>query len=298
MIITRQSLGDLTTGFKANFQSGFSGVAPMWDRIATRVPSSTASEKYPWLGQMPGMREWIGERQVKNLAQHGYSITNRKFELTIGVPADSIRDDQYGIFAPMMSEMGRSAAAHPDQLVFTALKDGFSALCYDGQSFFDTDHPVLGEDGVTESSVSNTGGGSGVPWFLLDTSRALKPLIFQERKKPEFVAKDRPDDDNVFDKDEFKYGTDSRCNVGYGFWQMAYGSKQTLDEASLQAAYTAMTSMKGDYGRPLGLRPNLLVVHPSLKFAADKLVTATTLANGADNIMKGLVQVMDSSWLA
>lgn len=297
MIINRQSLTTLNTGYKANFQRGFAGVAPMWEKIATRVPSATAAEEYGWLGAFPGMREWIGERQIKNLAQHGYTIKNRRFEATVSVPVTSINDDQHGIYAPMMEEMGRSAAEHPDTLVYGLLKDGFSVNCYDGQFFFDTDHPVIGADRV-ERSVSNFQAGALAPWFLLDTRRALKPLIFQERKKPQFVAKDDPADERVFMKDEFVYGTDNRCNAGFGFWQMAYGSKAELTEANLQAAYTAMTTLKGDEDRPLGILPNLLVVHPTLKFKADDLLKAQVKNGGASNIMQGLVESLSSPWLA
>lgn len=297
MIINRQSLTTLNTGFKASFQIGFDGVAPMWERIATRVPSSTATEEYAWLGAFPGMREWIGERQIKNLAQHGYSIKNRRFEMTVSVPKTSIEDDQFGVYSPMMQEMGRSAAEHPDTLVYGLLKNGFTTGCYDGQNFFDTDHPVIGADGV-ERSVSNVQAGSNPMWALLDTRRALKPLIFQERKKPQFVAKDDPADDRVFMRDDFVYGVDSRGNVGFGFWQMAYGSRAELTEANLQAAYTAMTTLKGDEDRPLGIQPNLLVVHPSLKFRADELLAAQNKANGASNIMKGLVDSIAPAWLA
>ncbi|MBN8533846.1 MAG: Mu-like prophage major head subunit gpT family protein [Rhizobiales bacterium] len=297
MIINRHSLSTLNTGFKGNFQIGFEGVVPMWNRVATLVPSATATEEYAWLGAFPGMREWIGERQIKNLAQHGYSIKNRRFESTVSVPKTAIEDDQFGVYAPMMQEMGRSAAEHPDTLVFGLLKNAFASQCYDGQFFFDTDHPVVGADGV-ERSVSNVQAGSGAPWFLLDTRRALKPLIFQERKKPQFVAKDDPTDDRVFMKDEYVYGTDSRCNVGLGFWQMAFGSKADLTEANLRAAYTAMTTLKGDEDRPLGMLPNLLVVHPSLKFTADELLKAQMKNGGASNIMQGLVDSLASPWLA
>lgn len=297
MIINRQSLTTLNTGYKANFQRGFAGVAPMWEKIATRVPSATAAEEYGWLGAFPGMREWIGERQIKNLAQHGYTIKNRRFEATVSVPVTAISDDQHGIYAPMMEEMGRSAADHPDTLVYGLLKDGFSINCYDGQFFFDTDHPVIGADRV-ERSVSNFQAGASAPWFLLDTRRALKPIIFQERKKPQFVAKDDPADDRVFMKDEYVYGTDSRGNVGFGFWQMAFGSKADLTEANLQAAYTAMTTLKGDEDRPLGILPNLLVVHPSLKFKADELLKAQLKNGGASNIMQGLFESLSSPWLA
>lgn len=297
MIINRQNLTNLNTGFKANFQTGFDGVAPMWERIATRVPSTTASEQYAWLGAFPKMRKWIGERQIKNLAQHGYAIKNEKFEATESVPADAIADDQYGIFAPLMQEMGRAAAEHPDTIIFELLKNGFTTNCYDGQFFFDTDHAVIGADGV-ERSVSNMQAGSNPVWFLLDTRRALKPLIFQERKKPQFVVKDDLTDDRVFMRDEYVYGVDSRCAVGFGFWQMAFGSKADLTEANLQLAYTAMTSLKGDEDRPLGILPNLLVVHPNLKFKADELLKAQVKNGGASNIMQGLVDSISSPWLA
>lgn len=300
MIINKGNLTTLFVAFKTAFAAGLGQAPSQWSNIATPVPSTTGAEEYGWLGSFPNMREWLGERVVNGMATHGYTIRNKKFELTVGVPRDKIEDDQYGIYTPMMTEMGRAAAAHPDQLVFNLLKDGPSTLCYDGQNFFDTDHPVLDADGTTITSQSNwdNNGGSGTAWYLLDTSRALKPIIFQDRKKPNFVAKTSETDENVFDRGEYVYGVDSRCNVGFGFWQLAYGSRKALDETNLIAAYTAMCERKGDHGRPLGIKPTKLVVPPSLEFAARKLVNATTLANGADNVLKGLVEVEVSPWLA
>ena len=88
----------------------------------------------------------------------------------------------------------------------------------DGQNFFDTAHPV--GDGVTLpiTSVANTDGGSGAAWFLLDTSRAVRPFIWQLRQPYQLVRKDQPSDDNVFMNKEYIYGTDARCNVGVGLW--------------------------------------------------------------------------------
>lgn len=68
-------------------------------------------------------------------------------------------------------------------------------------------------------------------WFLLCTKRPVKPFIFQNRRKPQLVAKDRPNDDNVFWEKEFVYGVDARCNAGYGLWQLAYGSDGTTEGA-------------------------------------------------------------------
>lgn len=61
-------------------------------------------------------------------------------------------------------------------------------------------------------------------WHLLCTRRSLKPFIFQERKKAKFTALTKDTDENVFMWDEYLYGVDARDGVGYGFWQMAYGS--------------------------------------------------------------------------
>ena len=298
MFINKANLSTLFVAFKAAFAGGLGQAPTQWDKIATTVPSTTGAEEYGWLGAFPNMREWVGDRVINGMATHGYTIKNKKFEMTVGVPRDSLEDDQYGIYTPMMTEMGRAASAHPDQLVFNLLKAGPATLCYDGQYFFDTDHPVTDAGGATVSQANwDNNSGSGTAWYLLDTSRALKPIIFQDRKKPNFVAKTSETDDNVFDRSEYVYGVDSRCNVGFGFWQLAYGSRKTLDEASLIAALTAMSERTGDGGRPLGIKATTLVVPPSLEWLAKKLISATTLANGADNVLHNVVNVEVSPWL-
>ena len=116
-------------------------------------------------------------------------------------------------------------------MVFAQLASGFATNCYDGQFFFDTDHPVLDAAGNT-TNVANTDGGAGTAWYLLDTSRALKPILLQKRKDFMFTALDNNTDQNVFMNKEFIYGADARANTGFGFWQMAWGSKQTLNAAN------------------------------------------------------------------
>jgi len=297
MIINSTSLDALRVGFHTAFKRGFDLAPSQYKRIATVVPSSTKENKYGWLGKIPNMRQWIGPRVIHGIAEHDYAIKNLPFELTIGVDRDDIEDDNIGVYDPMFQEMGEGAGAHPDIQVFEALAAGFATACYDGQNYFDTDHPVLDADGAV-TTVANTDGGSGAAWFLLDTSRALKPVIYQERKKPQFVAKDKPTDDRVFDQKEFVYGVDGRSNVGYGFWQMSWGSKQTLNKANYAAAREALMGMKGDHGRPLGIKPNLLVVPPSLEGAALEILNAERDAAGATNVYKGTAELLVVPWLA
>jgi len=291
MLINKENLSAMFTGYKTSFNEGFRGVTPSWAKVATLVPSTAKDEKYGWLGQFPRLREWIGDRQVKGLALHDYSIKNKKFESSIGVSRDDIDDDSYGVLSPLFQEMGFAAATHPDELVFAMLAAGFTSTCYDGQYFFDTDHPV------GAGTASNHGGGSGNAWFLLDTRRPLKPLIFQKRRDYALKAMTEEKDEGVFMRDEYRYGVDARVNSGFAFWQLAYGSKDTLDATKFDAAVAAMQGFKSDEGRPLGINPSLLVVGPSNRAAGKTLIEAEYLAGGANNTNYKAVELLVCPWL-
>ena len=291
MIINKQNLTALFTAVKTAFNKGFRGATPLWQKVATSVPSSTGTEEYAWLGQFPRLREWIGERLIKNMADHGYSIKNKPFESTVAIPRDNIEDDTYGVYNPLYEELGYAALTHPDELVFGLLADAFTTKCFDGQFFCDTDHPVGNEDsGIT--SVSNMQAGASAPWFLLDASRPLKPLIFQQRKAYNLQAMTKEDDENVFMRREYIYGVDARCNVGFGLWQQAFGSKAALDATNFNSARAAMESLKSDEGRPLRIKPTLLVVGPSNRAAAEALIGTETLAAGGKNPLYQAVEIL------
>lgn len=300
MEINRQSLDGLRQGFKTTFQGALAAAAPLYPKISTVVPSTAKTENYGWLNKLPSVREWLGERVVKNVSESSYALKNKSFESTIGVDRDDIEDDNLGIYAPIFSMFGEGVAAWPDGLVWPLLAAGFNTVCYDGQYMFDTDHPVLDANGVSQS-VANTDGGAGTAWFLLDVSKAIKPLIWQLRKAGEFVSLDRSDDPNVFTKKEFQYGWDGRGNAGYGLWQLAWGSKQALDSAHYNAAFAGLQGMKGDYGRPLnvltGATKPLLVVPTSLRAAGLQLVNAQFNADGSSNVNYGTAELVVCPWL-
>lgn len=295
MIINQTNLAILNQAFSAAFKNGLTNAAPMWSQCATLVPSTTAEQKYGWLGKITKFREWVGDRQHQNLSQHDYAIKNKTWEDTIEVGRDEIEDDQYGVYSPVAEQIGQDAALHPDELVFGLLKAGFTTACYDGQNFFDTDHPV-GAPG-NQSSVSNFQGGSGTPWFLLDTTKVLKPVIYQKRRDYTITAKTNLTDDNVFSQNKFVWGADGRGNVGFGLWQLAYSSKETLDVTSFADARAAHQSIVGDNGKPLVIRSAELWVPPSLEKAALDVIQADRLANGATNTMRGTAKVVVCPWL-
>lgn len=299
MIITPQSLQALMVGYRKNYQDGLAMAEPDHLKIATVVPGSGASTTYGWLGQWPGFKEWVGDRQFNDMAAHSYTVTNKPFESSVAVKRDDIEDDQIGVYAPMFTEMGRATAAFPSELCFPLLKDGFNQACYDGQNFFDAEHRVYeNADGTGGHAVaSNMQDGASEPWYLLDVRRSLKPLLYQERRKPRFTAMTKQDDEAVFMRAEYRYGVDLRANGGYGFWQVAYGSKAELNAENLTSAYTAMRGLKADGGRPLNIMPGLLVTPTSLEEAATDILDTKTLANGASNKLYKKFELLATGWL-
>lgn len=141
MIVNQQALKDIYSSFNTVFNQTLETVEQNYKRVAMEVPSASSDENYTWLGQMPSMRQWIGDRQIQNLMAHSYNIKNEHFELTIAVDRDNIADDKIGIYKPLVQDLAENTQRHPDELVFTLLGQGFAQKCYDNKSFFATDHP-------------------------------------------------------------------------------------------------------------------------------------------------------------
>jgi phage major head subunit gpT-like protein len=292
MLITPAALQAINVTFDSRFRSAYDATVPQAAQLATVVPSMTKNNVYGWMLKIPRLREWVGDRVIQNIASQDYTITNKSYELTVAVDRDDIEDDQLGIYNGHIDTLGEQARMWPDDLIMQALIAGGSSLCFDGQFFFDTDHPTTidgstitqsnfyattalnetnyfalranmrnfrGEDGrklgVTPNLLvvppalertartilladSNASGATNVArgtadllvlneltsdteWYLMDTRRALKPFIFQERKAPEMVMLTEVTSENVFQRKEFIYGVDARGAAGYGLWFLA-----------------------------------------------------------------------------
>jgi len=291
VIINSATISALTTGFNASFNQAFAATESYVDKIASIVPSLSKEDNYSWIGSMPSMREWVGQREISNPEAFVYSIKNRTFESTVAVNREDIEDDRFGVYGPLFQQLGSLARTHPDELIFGLMKSGFAERCYDGQYFFDTDHAVAGQ------SVSNMQSGAGEAWFLLDTTKIVKPFIFQKRRDYNLVQKRDPKDENVFMNNEFLFGIDARVNAGCGLWQLAFGSKAALDETNYASARAAMRSFKAENGRPLLVNPSTLVVGPSNEDAARKLLIAQQNSAGASNIYANTAELIVTGWL-
>lgn len=297
MIVNREAIQAWFVGLKTTFNNAFGTAPTTWPKIAMESPSTSSEENYGWLGTIPKMRRWIGAKVAKSLSAYRYVVVNEDFEVTIAVSRNDIDDDKMGKYKPQALSAGVAAAEWPDELVYEAVNGAFRNVCFDGQPFFDTDHPV-GDTHVSNMStaplsnatlaLAKAGYGAGRTamkmfkdeegrslnvspnillvgpalediarmlltndkladgtqnpykgtaemlvdgriesdtfWCLLDTTKPVKPFIFQPRKKPVFVQQTNMDSPDVFNLAEYKFGAEARGAAGYGFWQTAFGS--------------------------------------------------------------------------
>ena len=305
-IISNATLDTLRTTVRGEFKIAFqnANANSLYKKLVTEIVSSSKTNTYGWLSKFPQMREWVGDRVVKSMSESSYAIENKKYESTLGVDRADIEDDNLGQYSAIAQSMGQEANDFLDRKVAALLKDGFDSLCYDGQKFFDEEHPVFANaDGTgTKTLVSNifkkTNSDSGSAWFLLSLNRPLKPFILQQRTGMEMESITDTKNDTVFTKDLYQYGIRWRGNFGYGLWQQALASKAELNADNFEAALAQAQGFKRDGGDPMGIRPTALVVPASLEAAARKILERLTLENGEGNINYHAVELIVNPWLS
>jgi phage major head subunit gpT-like protein len=125
--------------------------------IAELVPSNTESTVQSWLAELPDMKEWIGEKVMDNIKARGYALINKDWESTYTIDRNKIADDTAGIYTRREELQADVAVRWPEKLVTQAVLGGTTALGFDGQYFFDVDHPVDVDDpslGVYSNKLS------------------------------------------------------------------------------------------------------------------------------------------------
>ena len=304
MDINRQNMNELFLGFQQIFKRGFEAADLEYRKFSTEVRSTTAVEVYPFLEQFGGMREWIGDRQLKNVSSQKKKVANRDFEDNVIVKKNDIEDDKYGLYSSLIQDLGTAANSIWGELAYQALLGGDVDTWVDELPFFSAARKY-GEDSTIDNlgtaalsmeaygaarlkmlqyrghngralkvmprllivgpenegvafdilknarrltaevigdsdnqktisgSIENRYAGTaeilvsqelGKEWFLCDVSKSLKPVVIQKRKEPKLTRLDAENDESVFMRKEFIYGTDCRGEAFLSMPHLIYGS--------------------------------------------------------------------------
>ena len=211
-------LSQVSKGFSKVFNDALAAQNEDYKKLVIEVQSSTKTVDYRWIGDIPKMREWVGDRVFNALTSQSYLIEKKNWEVSVEVDRDDIVYDNLGIVKPRIQAMAQECVEHYNELIF-GLLENTTATCFDGKTFFAKDHAV---------------------------------------------------------------GSQTQSNL-LGL---------ALSQENFLTARAEMRGLCNEHGKPLGIRPNLLVVPPELETTALKILNADTLDNGASNITKGLAELM------
>jgi len=140
-------------GLTAKFDNAVRAAKPVYPEVCTVLQSDGADEEYGWLGAMPSVREWLGERQFNRLRAAKYTLANKSWEVSVEIERERIEDDRLNIYGPVLSQLGERAMMHPDKELMSLVENGSSTACWDGQYFYDTDHS-WGDSGTQSNDLT------------------------------------------------------------------------------------------------------------------------------------------------
>jgi phage major head subunit gpT-like protein len=121
--------------------------------VSNLFPSDRDQEKYGWLGQVPQLREWVGERKAKGLSDQSFTILNKLYESTLQIEVKDARRDKTGQIQVRVNELADRTLSHWASLLSTLILNGETQTAYDGEFFFDTDHSE-GSSGSQDNDIS------------------------------------------------------------------------------------------------------------------------------------------------
>lgn len=205
-IVDTTALVEVGTQFSMAFLNAFRAAdasRKLYDILSggKSYPSSARKTKYPILGQLTGLREWVGERVYEDLARYVYELENKTFEKSVEVPVNDYQDDQLEAYVGIPEEIGRQAYLWPEDLILQRLQNGTPAagapgLCFDGQHFFDIDHPLdmatVGSstyaNRFTTTALTSTNFSSVLASMQQIKGRDNRPLSFGDPSKRRLIV--------------------------------------------------------------------------------------------------------------
>lgn len=155
-MVSGDDLNAARVGFHAAFlaQMG-TGVPEPLERLYAQVPSSNAIEEWQWMGDLPGMDEWKGDRKLGGLEWFKLRIENKDWAGGLRLHQKQLADDQTGMLQIQIGQLAQKARRHRIDLIVKALINGFTGLAYpevgnglgyDGAFFFSTTHTMGGSN--------------------------------------------------------------------------------------------------------------------------------------------------------
>lgn len=132
--------------FRAVFYEALEETQAKWQALISllamtlRTPG-VSQETHRWLGPVPQMVKWEGDRRIGKLAAEGFTIVNYDWANGFEIDIPSLRRDKLGQYNGKVKQLAQRGYLHQLKLLVDLLNGGFAADSYDGVTFFNNAHP-------------------------------------------------------------------------------------------------------------------------------------------------------------
>lgn len=164
--------------------------------IATPIMNSDQdSEQYGWLGMVPQLSVKGGQKSFDQLRSVDWTVNNVEYQGGLAIPKKHILYDKTGQVMIRVNELADRYLSHWVSLIAPLIINGESAVCYDGEYFFDTDH----EEGDSGSQSNDIGASASTPTaptpdeFITAVMAAIEQMLGFKDDKGEYVNEDMND---------------------------------------------------------------------------------------------------------
>ncbi len=163
------------------FLFGSLGQNPRWSQslaIANDLPTRGNSAKVKLASMAYGVHEWVDERHKSKIEHKDHEVLVKRWANAISLKLDDLDDEtmNLGQYNLLISEMADDFDEHKHLLFIDLILGGFAGaigLAYDGQYFFDTDHPI-GKTGSTQSNKDTVAFADTALYTAIKTMEGMK----------------------------------------------------------------------------------------------------------------------------
>lgn len=134
MLLDNNALQALNTAYSMAYNKAQETVTTFYGRYCMVETGNSTVLEFPFVEAFRKMREWIGDREIKNLKAKILRVIERAFEDTIGVPVRAVETDNYGVYKIHIGQMGQNSKELWDNLFIDALTA--NAAWLDNKPFF------------------------------------------------------------------------------------------------------------------------------------------------------------------
>jgi len=164
------------------------------ESIFMRTVSTSESETYAWLGDVPGVTEWIGSKNLKGLNDYEYSIKNKNWYSGFSIDENEIEDEKISAIMPRVGMLAQGLSKFPAELIIDLITAGTTGLAYDGAAFFSNrtapNDNLLAGTGVTSALLKTdiTAARTAMMKFTSDQGKVMGLMMDTILCPPELEA--------------------------------------------------------------------------------------------------------------